>query len=64
MYQLNETEVWREHRRELLRKAESGRLARRLRTRRPDRVARFRSAFLGRIFEALVRPLADGWGRV
>jgi hypothetical protein len=56
MYQLNETE--------LLREAESGRFARRLRTRCPARVARFRSAFLGRISEAHVRPLADGGGRV
>ncbi len=64
MYQLNETEVWRERRRELLRKPESGRLARRLGTGRPERVGRFRSAFLGRISEALVRPLADGGGRV
>jgi hypothetical protein len=64
MYQLNEIEACREHRRELLREPESGRLARRLRTRRPEGIARFRSAFLGRISEALVRSLADGGGRV
>lgn len=52
MYQLNEIEVWRQRREELLREAESERLARRL---RPARAARIRNSLLGR-----ARVLAAG----
>ena len=37
MYRLNEIDLWRERHRELLREAESGRIARRLRATRPKR---------------------------
>jgi hypothetical protein len=36
MYQINEIEPWREHRSDLLREAEEGQLARRLRSARPN----------------------------
>jgi hypothetical protein len=37
MYQLNDFEIWREHSRELLREAEDGRLAQRLKAPRPKK---------------------------
>jgi hypothetical protein len=48
MYQPNEIEMWRQHRDELVREAEDQRLARQLRAARPSKVARIRSALLGR----------------
>ena len=44
MYQLDEIEIWRQHHRELLREAEEGRLARRLKAGRPGRKRSFASA--------------------
>jgi hypothetical protein len=49
MYQMTDPGLWREHRRELLREAEVERLARQLRARRPKKVARIRTALLGRV---------------
>jgi hypothetical protein len=43
MYRMNEMEFWNGLRRELVREAEDGRLARRLRAASPKRVARLRS---------------------
>jgi hypothetical protein len=63
MYRMDEMDVWTERGRELAREAEGGRLARRLRTERPKRVARFRSALFGRSLEAPVLPRAASGGR-
>jgi hypothetical protein len=63
MYQMNEMELWNQRRQELAREAEAGRLARRLRTARPKRAARFRSALLGRALDAPARLRAEGGGR-
>lgn len=47
MYHHSDIEVWREHRHELLREAEKGRLARRLRVeRRSNKDSRIKSALL------------------
>ena len=48
MYQMNELDLWRQHRDDLLREAEGVRLVRRLKAARPKRVARLRDALLGR----------------
>jgi hypothetical protein len=48
MYRMNEMEFWNGRRHELVREAEDGRLARRLRVASPKRVARFRSVLFGR----------------
>jgi hypothetical protein len=48
MYQMNEMELWNGRRHELVREAEGGLLARRLRAARPKRARLFRSAFFGR----------------
>jgi hypothetical protein len=48
MYRMNEMEFWNGLRRELVREAEDGRLARRLRAASPKRVARFRSVLFER----------------
>jgi hypothetical protein len=63
MYRMDEMDLWTQRRHELARETESGRLARRLRAARPKRAVRFRSALLGRVFEALVRPQAESGGR-
>jgi hypothetical protein len=44
MYQLDQTEIWRQHHRELLREAEDTRLARRLKAEHPARKQSFASA--------------------
>jgi hypothetical protein len=44
MYQLDQTEIWRQHHRELLREAEDTRLARRLEAERPGKKRSFASA--------------------
>jgi hypothetical protein len=49
MYQMNEMELWNGRRHVLVREAEDGRPARRLRAARPKRVARFRSVLFGRV---------------
>lgn len=61
MYQLNDPELLREHRRELLREAESSRLARRLRARHSEkRDGGFWGALFGRVPYAPVRLRAPG----
>jgi uncharacterized protein YceH (UPF0502 family) len=49
MYRMNEIEFWNGRRHELVREAEDGRLARRLKVASPKRVARFRSVLFGRV---------------
>jgi hypothetical protein len=49
MYQLDETEIWREHRNQLLEEAKEGRLARRLKAERPERKRAFASAMRRRV---------------
>jgi hypothetical protein len=63
MHGMNEMDLWNQRRHELVREAEGGRLARRLRVARPKRVARFRSALFGRGLEAPVLPRAARDGR-
>jgi hypothetical protein len=48
MYQLNEFDLWRQRRHELLREVETDRLARRLRSSRPKKIGRVRSTLAGR----------------
>ena len=63
MYRMNEMDLWTQRHNELVREAENGRLARRLRAARPKRIAWFRSTLLGRLFEAPVRSRAASGGR-
>ena len=60
MYQVNDLEMWRERSHELMREAENGRLARRLRTTRPKGAPS--SAREGRRISPLRRAVAL-WGR-
>jgi hypothetical protein len=63
MHQFNDLELWRERRRELLREAESGRLARGLSTRYPEkRAAGFWNALFGRVPDYPARLRAQGGG--
>lgn len=54
MHILGELEAWRERRKELVREAEEGRMARRLRSVRPKRTPRFE----GRLFAGVRAYLA------
>ncbi len=47
MYQMNDMDLWRQHREDLLREAEERRLVRRLKAARPKRAARRWNALLG-----------------
>ncbi len=58
MYQMNDIDLWRQHREDLLREAEDGRIVRRLKAARPKRAARRWNALLGR-GPALVEAAGD-----
>ena len=58
MYQMNEMELWNQRRHELVREAESGRLAR-----RPKKAVRLWGALLGRALEAPARLRTEDAGR-
>jgi hypothetical protein len=59
MYQLNELDLRRERHHELLRKAESNRLARRLRSSYPKKILRVRSALAVRFSKQRLDAPAD-----
>ncbi len=48
MYEMNDLDLWRQHRENLLQEGENGRLVRRLKAARQKRAARLWSALLGR----------------
>jgi hypothetical protein len=63
MYRMDEMDLWTQRRHELVREAENGRLAYRLKAIRPKRAARFRGSLFGRVFRAPVRTHAESGGR-
>lgn len=63
MYQMNDIEMWREHRNELLREAEERRLGRRLRAERPKRSSGIGSTLLGRIHSRIHTALWTALGK-
>jgi hypothetical protein len=63
MYRMNDLDVWKQRRNELVREAETGRLIRRLKAVRPKGTARLRSMFSARAMEAPAHLCAEDGGR-